>query len=366
VTLSGSATVSGRNAGTYTGWSTNGLSVDNGNYTLTDGTVSVAITPKALTVKANDASKVYDGQSWSGGNGVSYDGFVTGEDSSVLAGELIYGGTSQGAKNAQTYKITPDGLKSGNYEITFADGNLTITPKALTITGSRVYNGSAAFGTGDLALAGIVADDTVTLSGSATVSGRNAGTYTGWSTNGLSVDNGNYTLTDGTVSVRILPKAISLDGSKSADGNVNFVASTFGDNGIVAGIGSETLTLTGAGTVAFADVTEARQSLSTGNLALNDGANGGLGINYTLEGGTHYGTIKNNEVPSDPTQNETASSVPTVTIQIDTQIMSNSQFMNSAFVSTGVSMMPINPAPPVITVGNYTLEPYTAPNNDEQ
>jgi hypothetical protein len=89
------------------------------------GNVGV-ITPAVLTVTANNDSKIYDRNPYSGGNGVTYNGFVNGDKSSVLGGTLSYGGTSQGAVIAGNYTIIPSGLTSGNYNISFVNGSLTI------------------------------------------------------------------------------------------------------------------------------------------------------------------------------------------------------------------------------------------------
>ena len=113
------------------------LSVDTGytladgnngnNYTVTTVTAAGTITPATLTVTANDASKTLDGRAYSGGSGVTYSGFVNGEDSSALSGSLTYGGTAQGAINAGTYTISASSLSSGNYTISYVNGTLTIT-----------------------------------------------------------------------------------------------------------------------------------------------------------------------------------------------------------------------------------------------
>jgi len=107
----------------------------------------VVLTKAPLSVTANAAGKSYDGLAYSGGNGVAYIGFVNSENSSVLGGALTYSGSSQGAINAGSYTITPGGLTSSNYAITFNNGTLTIT-KAFSTTGvtcplliSVVYTG---------------------------------------------------------------------------------------------------------------------------------------------------------------------------------------------------------------------------------
>ena len=99
-----------------------------GNYTLGGENLTAAITPKALTVTANNDSKLCGGHAYSGGNGVTYNGFINGETASVLGGAVKYGGTSQGAFVTGAYTITPGGLASGNYAINYANGALAITP----------------------------------------------------------------------------------------------------------------------------------------------------------------------------------------------------------------------------------------------
>ncbi len=102
-------------------------STDAGNYTLTQSTgLAADITAANLIVTGNAASKTYDGAAYSGGNGVAYSGFVNGETDAVLGGVLSYGGSSQGAIDIGDYFISPKGLSSGNYAITYVNGALTI------------------------------------------------------------------------------------------------------------------------------------------------------------------------------------------------------------------------------------------------
>jgi filamentous hemagglutinin family protein len=106
------------------------------NYTLptsASGNIG-SVTPAPLTVSAANASKTYDGAAYTGGNGVAYAGFVNNETPGVLGGTLAYTGTSQGARNAGSYVITPAGLSSSNYAVSFADGSLSVAPTPLTVT----------------------------------------------------------------------------------------------------------------------------------------------------------------------------------------------------------------------------------------
>ncbi|MBQ9457407.1 MAG: InlB B-repeat-containing protein [Bacilli bacterium] len=136
------------NAGTYTANITlkgTEIGVDH------DVTASVTYTiaKKALTVTANPASIVY-GEAPKG-NGVVYDGFLPGEDEKVLTGAVGYAFDYVQYGNVGTYAITPQGLSSSNYEITFVKGALTVTPKEITV---NIDKKTAHYG-----------DDQVTLTG---------------------------------------------------------------------------------------------------------------------------------------------------------------------------------------------------------
>ncbi len=103
---------------------------DGGNYLLASNSVidMADITSVSLLVTANDFSREFDGTPFSGGNGVVFDGFIDGEGESILSGALSFSGSSQGAIDPGEFVLTPQGLSSGNYDIAFIDGILTIDP----------------------------------------------------------------------------------------------------------------------------------------------------------------------------------------------------------------------------------------------
>jgi hypothetical protein len=111
----------------------------NGNYMLTqtsDGTW--VVDRKTLTVKANDDRRSVSSQVYSGGNGVTYQGFVNGEGVSVLNGSLSYGGSAQGASRAGTYALSVSGLSADNYAIQYVDGRLLLTAPLTTPGGGEL------------------------------------------------------------------------------------------------------------------------------------------------------------------------------------------------------------------------------------
>jgi filamentous hemagglutinin family protein len=124
--VSGSA-IGAVNAGSYVIDATSLYSTQLGYLFTGDKIGALTVTKAPLVVTANNAGKTYDGMAYTGGNGVTYSGFANAETAAVLRGVLTYGGSSQGAINAGSYAITPTGLTSGNYAISYVDGALTIS-----------------------------------------------------------------------------------------------------------------------------------------------------------------------------------------------------------------------------------------------
>lgn len=125
-----------KDAGNNKTVSASGVTVNDGNngnnynVTVIDSSNST-INRAALTVTANDASKLYDRAAYAGGNGVVLNGLVNGETIADLQGALTYGGTAQGATSAGNYTISANGLSSSNYTVTYVDGALVIRPTLL-------------------------------------------------------------------------------------------------------------------------------------------------------------------------------------------------------------------------------------------
>ena len=91
------------------------------------------VTPAALTITANDKSKVYGAANPA--LTVSYSGFVNGDTSAILttAADASRRPRPRGS-GVGTYSITATGAVAANYAITYVAGTLTVTPAPLTIT----------------------------------------------------------------------------------------------------------------------------------------------------------------------------------------------------------------------------------------
>ncbi len=118
VSASGIAVNDGNNGGNY-------------NVSVVDSSNSV-INKAALSITANNESKMFDNIAYAGGNGVTLNGLVHGETIADLQGSLTYGGTAQGASAAGSYNISVNGLSSSNYAVTYVDGALLIRPVVTT------------------------------------------------------------------------------------------------------------------------------------------------------------------------------------------------------------------------------------------
>ena len=191
-----------------------------GNYAINYVDGALTVNKAALTVTANNDTKTYDRMAYSGGNGATYSGFMNGETSSVLGGSLSYGGAAQGAVNAGTYGLSASGLTSGNYDISYVDGSLSVNKAALTVNASnasKTYGGDIASLSG-YSVSGLLAGDSLTaldLISLGTSATANVGTYAINATNlvGTGLDNYNLT-TNGALTVD--PRFIELKGDDTS------------------------------------------------------------------------------------------------------------------------------------------------------
>ena len=104
----------------------NGVPV-NYDIEIADGTLS--ITPASLTIKANDATRLY----YSDDPAFSYkcNGFVNGDDESVLISTPTLSTSATRESKVGTYEIKVGETSCSNYSISYVNGTLTITPCTL-------------------------------------------------------------------------------------------------------------------------------------------------------------------------------------------------------------------------------------------
>ena len=195
-----------------------------GNYAISFGPGSLTVTKAPLTITADNQSRPY--ATPNGELTVQFTGFLLAQDKTVLGGVLSVLTTAVTASPAGDYPITPSGLTSDNYAITYLPGTLTISRLILTVTAdnqSRAYGGPnpslavqyAGFATGEgvSALGGTL--DVVTAPLSSAV-----GSYP-IVPSGLT--SGNYTLVyvSGTLTVTPVPLLVKADNQTRVYGASN-------------------------------------------------------------------------------------------------------------------------------------------------
>ena len=137
-TLSGAlARVSGEDAGSYL--ITRGA-LGNSNYAITLSPVNFAITPAALTVRANDATREI--ATPNPPFAANYTGFVSGEGPANLAGSLNFFTPATVNSPEGRYLITPSGLSSANYAIRYFDGVLELRSASRSISHEALFAAS--------------------------------------------------------------------------------------------------------------------------------------------------------------------------------------------------------------------------------
>ena len=120
------------------------------NYTISYEKGSLAVNPAALLITADDETKTY-GKSFTLLRTQITTGTLYNSDSVISVTLSSLGAPAAAAVSGSPYPITPSaavGIGLSNYAITYANGNLTVNPAALTITPvdeSKIYGQAFTF-----------------------------------------------------------------------------------------------------------------------------------------------------------------------------------------------------------------------------
>lgn len=184
-----------------------------------------------LIAKVRDRINRYNGNNWQSSSVIDFSGFVDGDDAKSLSGVIKWGGTATNAINAGDYSIIASGLYSDKYDIEFQSGKLTVLPKIIDISAKKSYDGNAVFTKGFL-VTNAIGSDVVNITGNATVSGKDVGSYNKFLTANLISSNPNYafSLQDSKVEAVIDKAKLSaitktaMQGKREYDGTANAYA----------------------------------------------------------------------------------------------------------------------------------------------
>jgi hypothetical protein len=179
-----------------------------GNYTITFNTGTLSVTKAALSVTADAKTKTYGAADPV--FTVTYAGFVNGETATVLGGTLTF--SRAPSENVGSYLITPGGLTSGNYAITFNMGNLTITKAALSVTAdAKIKTYGAADPAFTVTYSGFVNSETPTVLGGALAFTRASGEIVGsYLITPSGLTSANYTITFNTSTLSVTKATLSV------------------------------------------------------------------------------------------------------------------------------------------------------------
>lgn len=206
------------------------------------GNLSQTINPLAVDLTG---SRVYDGTNAATSSILSVSNEVHGNDLTV-SGSATLAAKAAGSEAITSFAgLTLGGNSAGDYTLTGATGSVTISPIALTLTGSRAYNGTATADSPILSVTNAISGDVVDVaSGMATLAAKAVGSESITSFAGMTLGGnaaGDYTLTGTTGSVTITPAdllIVAATDNKAYDGTTS---SSHTPTYQVVGLGPNTL-----------------------------------------------------------------------------------------------------------------------------
>lgn len=295
--------------------------LDSDNYTITSFTgATLTITAKAITITADSGEKVYDGTA------LTKNSYAT--NTALVSGDAITSITITGSQtNAGSSDNVPSGavIKNGetdvtaNYNITYANGTLTVTPKPVTITANdaeKTYDGSAltesGFTASDLE-AGDTHTFTVTMTAESTITNAGSQSNVIATVDGVTVTTGNETAVGNYLVITVVgtltvnPKGVTLTANSDTREYNGEEQTVTGFTCSVEGLTFTGVSASGSGTaigtyeVTFTGVTINTTKDDTGNYVVIGTTNGTLTImgtnnihiTLTMNGWTYGDNPKN-------------------------------------------------------------------------
>lgn len=180
----------------------------NADYAQTSVTKKLTVAKKALEIKVDNIEITYGKEI---NPNISYNGFITGEDKTVLTKQVTVGGYSA-KPNAGEYNITLIGAEAANYDISYTGATLTVNKKDITVTALKVFDKvadettNATINTSSLVFDGMILGDDVSINlenATATFTQAEVGENIAVNVTGLALtgaDAGNYNLTNNEIS----------------------------------------------------------------------------------------------------------------------------------------------------------------------
>ena len=197
------------------------VKAENANYETTETNVTLKVTPKAVTVTAENTGKTYG----------AADPELTAQVSGTLDNDTVrYTLSREKGEAVGTYKITPAGAESqGNYKVSYETGIFTISKSGSLVLTANGYEGEYD-GKSHAASASASVTEGTTISyqvGNGEWTTEAPGIKdVGEQTVNVKAENANYETAETTVTLKVTPKAVTItsgSGSWPYDSNTHSV-----------------------------------------------------------------------------------------------------------------------------------------------
>ncbi len=232
---------------------------------------SYSITPKPLT--AVISNKVYDGTNSAS---VSASGIVNGDNLIFSYTTGTFDQANVGTWNVTASGIALSGTDAGNYSLqggTSLSGTASITPRPLTLSGSRVYDGTSDVSSSIFTLNNVVVGEDLVLSGIGSVANKNVANGKPVTLTGLNLGNGttgvasNYSLASGTADITKAPLTVSGYTASNKVYDANTDATLSGTPALAGALPGDTVSVSGSATGSFGTKNVGTNKAVNANLA---------------------------------------------------------------------------------------------------
>lgn len=307
-----------------------------GNYDVTILEATGTINKAKLNIEAD---RQYDGTALANGSLFGSINTGIGSETITVGGSGVLDGKDVGVYDKQnTNGLTlvngTNGGLGANYELD--NVKVAITPKELTISGERQYNGTMDAAGGiftDSGISGLIGNENIAIGGSGSFADKDVARDASGNIIYKTVNNNGLTLADGSnggkadnyiikeAKAKITPKELNISGERVYDGTVDANNVIF--NNIGGLVGTETIVLGGSGS--FADKNVARdangnvidKSVAYNDFTLADGDNGGKAGNYVITEAKAKITPKNVSISGERVYDGTANADYSIFDKID-------------------------------------------------
>ena len=200
------------------------------NYTLAYANGALTVNPAALTISANNASKTYGQTATLSPTAFTAIGLQNGETIAAVV-EASAGTAATAGVAGSPYAITPSAASGGNfnpanYSIAYANGVLTVSPAALTVTANnanKTYGQTATLSPTAFTAIGLQNGETIssvteTSAGTATTAGVSGSPYaiTPSAASGGNFNAANYNIAYANGALTVSPAALTISANNAS------------------------------------------------------------------------------------------------------------------------------------------------------